>query len=233
MVLTQRGIAGIKSVLLGFHTTMVLTQRDGFIKASIIDACFHTTMVLTQRAHEQQSWIVCIGVSIPLWFSRNDDGRAFGIVFQWFPYHYGSHATKVRIQGFALRDGFPYHYGSHATVIMAREYVFDSRFHTTMVLTQRPTRFKGWFLRSQFPYHYGSHATHMDAKTETRLRSFHTTMVLTQQLLLQKLYTIGGGKVKSIVFVCWEDIQSKDKGVFGFWDTILRAWSYPLKPGFL
>ena len=46
--------------------------------------------------------------------------------------------------------------------------------------------------------------------------SFHTTMVLTQQLLLQKLYTIGGGKVKSIVFLCWEDIQSKDKGVFGF-----------------
>jgi len=27
-------------------------------------------------------------------------------------------------------------------------------------------------------------------------------MVLTQQLLLQKLYTIGGGKVKSIVFLC-------------------------------
>ena len=46
--------------------------------------------------------------------------------------------------------------------------------------------------------------------------SFHTTMVLTQQLLLQKLYTIGGGKVKSIEFLCWEDIQSKDKGVLGF-----------------
>jgi len=42
--------------------------------------------------------------------------------------------------------------------------------------------------------------------------SFHTTMVLTQQLLLQKLYTIGGGKVKSIEFLCWEDIQSNNKG---------------------
>ncbi len=45
---------------------------------------------------------------------------------------------------------------------------------------------------------------------------FHTTMVLTQQLLLQKLYRIGGGEVKSIEFLCWEDIQSKDKGVLGF-----------------
>ena len=53
-------------------------------------------------------------------------------------------------------------------------------FHTTMVLTQPGQSFCGF----------------------SKSSGFHTTMVLTQQLLLQKLYRIGGGEVKSIEFLC-------------------------------
>jgi len=86
-----------------------------------------------------------VNVSIPLWFSRNDYGFAEIEDTSTFPYHYGSHATRI-LEAVSLTDAFmfPYHYGSHATS------------------NPRP-----YFIRryKQFPYHYGSHATNCRLKS--------------------------------------------------------------------
>jgi len=56
-----------------------------------------------------------IAVSIPLWFSRNEEICPW--IYQWatFPYHYGSHATGTKDRQVLQKLLFPYHYGSHAT----------------------------------------------------------------------------------------------------------------------
>jgi len=81
--------------------------------------CFHTTMVLTQ----------------PLRTHRSHSGT------HQFPYHYGSHATKVNPLTFSSTNAaFPYHYGSHATETYEYNPAANlTRFHTTMVLTQHLT----------------------------------------------------------------------------------------------
>ena len=76
-----------------------------------------------------------------------------------------------------------------------------SSFHTTMVLTQlKKTRRRAATLGG---FHTTMVLTQLSPPEPTCLTlGFHTTMVLTQQLLLQKLYMIGGGEVKSIEFLC-------------------------------
>ena len=80
--------------------------------------------------------------------------------------------------------------------------VADVSFHTTMVLTQRVRMSKKYEVVTCF--HTTMVLTQLveDVKRSLKDDSFHTTMVLTQQLLLQKLYRIGGGEVKSIEFLC-------------------------------
>ena len=81
--------------------------------------------------------------------------------YNWFPYHYGSYATKDRDGNLILDKGkFPYHYGSYAT-------------------RKEPSRSRA---EKKFPYHYGSYATlAMPDPLESTQPSFHTTMVLTQR----------------------------------------------------
>jgi len=56
-------------------------------------------MVLTQLSIFSASEYVLI-VSIPLWFSRNDEGnKNFPPPGAPFPYHYGSHATPLSNTG--------------------------------------------------------------------------------------------------------------------------------------
>ena len=78
-------------------------------------------------------------VSIPLWFSRNEEKGSFNWVMKvMFPYHYGSHATlEFKVCEDCKKKEFPYHYGSHATEILSQ--LEDAE--------------------DEFPYHYGSHAT--------------------------------------------------------------------------
>jgi len=117
---------------------MVLTQQ-GFEKDGqySVRPRFHTTMVLTQLAK----------VLLGLWMHRP------------FPYHYGSHATVTERFFRKQWYRFPYHYGSHATVSCKWEKKAHTRFHTTMVLTQRVLGVTVEELMEMFPYHYGSHAT--------------------------------------------------------------------------
>ena len=216
------------SIPLWFLRNLPLTKPSRNTKQT----CFHTTMVLTQqkRSKNLHRWRLC--VSIPLWFLRNRHGtycrptRQFGrfhttmVLTQrtppkpqgrrrqiTFPYHYGSHATAHTGAPAWRPLQFPYHYGSHATGTATHaEPLNCSRFHTTMVLTQRifsrlevdnPLLWKVsiplWFLRNSpfpcpqnlkywFPYHYGSYATKEVKGNENAVFSFHTTMVLTQQI---------------------------------------------------
>jgi len=169
MVLTQhdkiRKRHGYK--LIGFHTTMVLTQRDVYTSPAMsLVKSFHTTMVLTQHNSRGNlpldipSFHTTM-VSIPLWFLRNERR-----LIRWWQ------------QGLT----FPYHYGSYATEHLPDDLYMKVGFHTTMVLTQHMTEIYRcpicnsvsiplWFLRNgkklkldyfnhgQFPYHYGSYAT--------------------------------------------------------------------------
>ena len=98
MVLTQPRWIGTWKMpkLNSFHTTMVLTQREGESRAGCSwFSSFHTTMVLTQQSarHSIENWQH--PVSIPLWFLRN---HQWWISQSWdqlpFPYHYGSYATE-------------------------------------------------------------------------------------------------------------------------------------------
>ena len=98
----------------GFHTTMVLTQRNFDRRGVAMMLRFHTTMVLTQPSRlsgkstafwpfpyhygSHATGLLCeelqdILVSIPLWFSRNGYISTTLVNGTKFPYHYGSHAT--------------------------------------------------------------------------------------------------------------------------------------------
>jgi len=139
-------------------------------------------MVLTQLFKSVCSIIRNSVVSIPLWFLRNRMLRKYkGQLAIGFPYHYGSYATYAI--GLWVEIGFnvsiPLWFLRNPPLTETRM-KSQSRFHTTMVLTQqgdlrgrsiRPqVSIPLWFLRNaeyarlmdlahQFPYHYGSYAT--------------------------------------------------------------------------
>jgi len=145
-------------------------------------------MVLTQRQGRGEEKCPGVLVSIPLWFSRNIGKESETRLRNKFPYHYGSHATRLQrdqatitffvsiplwfsrndrkrcipIQGklvsiplwfsrnsekrykrLSNKPPFPYHYGSHATPIGRANFPPTIIcFHTTMVLTQRPSGYR-------------------------------------------------------------------------------------------
>ena len=196
-----------------FHTTMVLTQRRKHARLSTRLYLVSIPLWFSRNEMESRRSVFLIQVSIPLWFSRNwktlslllprkqvsiplwfsrnqqnTGSRCFA---QKFPYHYGSHATRLVVRPPGRSRMFPYHYGSHAT--------------TKLVL-------RGAFI-NLFPYHYGSHATRDSlmlarmllfvsiplwfSRNEDEIRnaqiekeSFHTTMVLTQLINASVLVSI-------------------------------------------
>ena len=92
---------------------------------------------------------------------------------------------------------FPSHYGSRSTIYVWGAPGPDGSFHPTMVLAQRRRQV---FHRRAFvvsiPLWFSLNVVSTGAWCGTPKR-FHPTMVLAQQPLLQKLYRITGGKVKS------------------------------------
>ena len=115
MVLTQHvGNKSFTPTVFSFHTTMVLTQRNGFAYIA-----FYNTFPYHYGSHATPEIDVVSGRSVT------------------FPYHYGSHATWDVIAFVEGAEPFPYHYGSHATHGITCNEFCRLRFHTTMVLTQR------------------------------------------------------------------------------------------------
>jgi len=162
MVLTQRlSDAWRKHSALGFHTTMVLTQRKSIKYSGYQHYPFpyhygsHATESSRTRGRQEK------GVSIPLWFSRNSviiickstPKRCFHttmVLTQQVMGSYPSLSTvSVSIPLWFLRNWYDKTWRTNC-----------ASFHTTMVLTQ---------LRAEI------------AKRKADLR-FHTTMVLTQRL---------------------------------------------------
>ena len=84
----QRPAEGSNSYHYGSHATEI-TQ----IMLYYLITCFHTTMVLTQLLSKVKYPVKSFTVSIPLWFSRNQEGNMNRVAKIKFPYHYGSHAT--------------------------------------------------------------------------------------------------------------------------------------------
>ena len=162
---------------------------------------FHTTMVLTQPSKRQGSlqggcrfpyhygshatlyaWVYVwrFAVSIPLWFSRNQ--QRFPVELPLLRFHTTMVLTQQRTSKLNSSELFCFHTtmvltqldrqyprGTQHTVSIplwfSRNVVRDSdgrivgvSFHTTMVLTQHNPRTE-IYIERRFPYHYGSHAT--------------------------------------------------------------------------
>jgi len=139
-----KAIKFLKAAGLGFHTTMVLTQRktgtsaksggkkfpyhygsyatrgrDGSYQQG--SRRFHTTMVLTQHKVNSGSASGSVLVSIPLWFLRNrqkqwrDIIRLAVSIPLWFLRN--SVSQRRSAPGSTM---FPYHYGSYATAFITK-----------------------------------------------------------------------------------------------------------------
>ena len=100
---------------------------------------FHTTMVLTQLRELKSRDIQKKIVSIPLWFSRNEELR--------------------RLDNVVSAVSIPLWFSRNITCRTASSHT-GFCFHTTMVLTQPLAMDGSWPYSLSFPYHYGSHATH-------------------------------------------------------------------------
>jgi len=161
-------------------------------------------------------------VSIPLWFSLNVSIRIDPELYKEFPSHYGSRSTKneqviarvlpeVSIPLWfslnpLLKASLQFaHFRFHPTMVLAQLEAAlyflpkSTSFHPTMVLAQRRMwdMWRRWFDVS-IPLWFSLNYLGSSPRT-TCHHSFHPTMVLAQQPLLQKLYRITGGKVKSLL----------------------------------
>jgi len=211
---------------LSFHPTLVLAQRIMAFLLPSFEACFHPTLVLAQLVvgetpygilamfpshigsrstlHIRQYMLHNINVSIPHWFSLNEDvdvsrnlpdGRFHPtLVLAQRNMPNGDslltlcfHPTLVLAQpGVASRwhhlSLFPSHIGSRSTwqgrLTMAATYTC---FHPTLVLAQHDDEAQGSSCKP-FPSHIGSRSTGglMNLKKGGEI-SFHPTLVLAQQ----------------------------------------------------
>jgi len=143
-----------------FHTTMVLTQprhSGGHVQL------LHVSIPLWFLRNSPRRLGLGRGehqVSIPLWFLRNAYFRTVRIYTILFPYHYGSHSTRIQKIIVNFSNCF------HTTMVLTQQVRSCSgrieecsRFHTTMVLTQHEKTLRQSKLQERFPYHYGSHST--------------------------------------------------------------------------
>jgi len=99
-----------------FHTTMVLTQPYQNSTVQTRTKCVSIPLWFLRNPGGQQAARKRRRVSIPLWFLRNFEDEWGKRVFEVFPYHYGSYATRNQYEKvMSTQLTFPYHYGSYAT----------------------------------------------------------------------------------------------------------------------
>ncbi len=98
-------------------------------------------------------------VSIPHWFSLNENDTHKFSVHQRFPSHIGSRSTQYI--GIELNEEymFPSHIGSRSTVYSLTCGHTSQRFHPTLVLAQRLAYLAEKIRFCWFPSHIGSRST--------------------------------------------------------------------------
>ena len=189
-----------------FHPTLVLAQREQYGQEIERHVLF-PSHIGSRSTKPQNRPTFLKSVSIPHWFSLNKASHKSITPFISFPSHIGSRSTNSK-------HPFP-----EICPLVSIPHWFSLNLPpNARVLDCFCVSIPHWF-----SLNLRAGSSHSSGK------SFHPTLVLAQQPLLQKLYRITGGKVKSS---CENRIQTSRAGQSPFSPALTKYGSFT-KIGYL